>query len=55
MTDGQTVSTNEEGQYVVHVDTVIGSQDGEQAPAISNFEDEFVIPIGMMSNESTAK
>ena len=50
--DTQTVSTNEEGQYVVHVDTVIGSQDGDNAPTITNSQDDFVIPIGILSMHS---
>ena len=46
------MSTNEEGQYVVHVDTVIGSQDGDNAPTITNSQDDFVIPIGILSMHS---
>jgi len=43
--DTQTVRTNDEGQYVVHVDTVVGTQDGDSKPTITNSQDEFIIPI----------
>ncbi len=43
------MSTDKDGNYVVRVDTVIGSQDSDNAPTITNSQDDFVVPIGTYS------
>ena len=44
--DTQTVTQDENGDFVVHVKSVIGHQTNDNKPDITETEDEFVVPTG---------
>eukprot|EP01084_Bolivina_argentea_P272736 464439_1 len=53
--DIQTVTQNKDGQYVVHVDSVIGQQNDDQEPTIQKSQDEFIVPSDLVyTNEEEA-
>ena len=45
--DKQTVTVNENGEYVVHIDSLIGHQTNGEEPTVQHESDSFVVPSGI--------